>query len=300
MKRFISAISLTFAVSLAVAAPQKLVIVGDSVILTSEDQGATWAPVKAVPSGLRFSNLTYANHRYLAVTLDGYDAVSDDAVHWSVHAFPFSAGYLLNAITWANNQYIMTYTSGVATSIDGTTWTPHFLQPLGGGDILWDGKQFIICYAAIYTSPDGANWTVRHRQNQFNLVSIAWNQHNRYIVAAVNFAGTNFLTSADGRHWSSHPRATSADITSVAWGNHIFVAVGFNGMILTSPDGSVWTQQESGVASNLQKVSWVDGQFIAVGGDVSGRQESPILTSRDGVHWRVRRSGVYGLLDGVG
>jgi hypothetical protein len=101
-------------------------------------------------------------------------------------------------------------------------------------------------------------------------------------------AGT-ILISDNGSSWASQVSGTTSQLNSVAFGNissqGLFVAVGYNGIILTSPDGSTWTsrtsQNPNGTLLNLSLygVTYGNGLFVAVG------DFGIIISSPDGINW---------------
>ena len=57
--------------------------------------------------------------------------------------------------------------------------------------------------------------------------------------------------------------AKKSDTTSSSTG--LFVAVGYEGVILTSPDGTTWTSSTSGSSENLWNSYYGNSTFVTVG-----------------------------------
>lgn len=104
--------------------------------------------------------------------------------------------------------------------------------------------------------------------------------------------------SYDGYKWEEYSNAHATNqIQCVIYSEmkELFVAVGYDGIILTSTTGYMWNTQTSGTDKSLYKVTFSEelGLFCAVG--TSGT----IVTSSNGVDWNLRTSNVSRNLQGV-
>lgn len=127
--------------------------------------------------------------------------------------------------------------------------------------------------SAIFTSPDGTNWTGRTSDTTYDLNGVAY---GKGIFVAVGDGGTA-VTSPDGTNWTHNDNAPYTDICGVAYGKGLFVAVCSDGTILTSPDGVTWINRRS--SANLRAITYGNGYFVGVGNSGS------IMTSSDGRTW---------------
>jgi hypothetical protein len=97
-----------------------------------------------------------------------------------------------------------------------------------------------------------------------------------------------------------HPLPTPYGLAGVNYGNGQFVAVGYFGAVITSPDAVSWTSQFAQNDGDLEDVAYGNGRFVAIGvqEDLGADQPpypyspptSPVLTSTDGISWKVGAS----------
>ncbi len=89
----------------------------------------------------------------------------------------------------------------------------------------------------------------------------------------------SILVASDDNEWTEIVDPTWPELNSVAYGNGVFVAVGYDGVILASNDTESWTKQTF-PSSNaiLWRVTFARGRFVAVGGGAS-------IVSDDGWNW---------------
>lgn len=101
---------------------------------------------------------------------------------------------------------------------------------------------------------------------------------------------------------TSEPPWANVGLYDVVYANGQYVAVGglTTPVVLTSPDGKSWTRRDLPKEAHhgLRGVTYGGGQFVAVG-SYSGAYPATILTSPDGIRWRVQDSGVYDEIQAV-
>lgn len=208
---------------------------------------------------------------------------------------------------------------GVASLDNGKTWQTISIDAEHGtqlNDIVWGDNQFVsVGYgrsnagqrSAIFTSPDGINWTNRYNYPvEFNKVLFV---NNLFFVLSSSSNST--FQSADGINWQSiyipPPLSplSSLSFWGLAWGDGHYVMTGTCSsessksknqphvvprklfkkvkdssvvyFTAISTDGVNWnlvTQQEE-----LHDIMWVNNEFIALYGNAQ------IATSPDGVTW---------------
>lgn len=150
--------------------------------------------------------------------------------------------------------------------------------------------------AAIYTSPDGINWTQRiSNAGIYQLDWVIYSEEKQLFVVDSYF-GT-ILTSPDGINWTERSTGLPQANTSALWGMmyskklDLFVVVGTSGTILTSPDGINWTTQNIST-STLRSICYSEklDLFVIVGNN------GTILTSPDLQTWTERSSGISSVI----
>jgi hypothetical protein len=88
--------------------------------------------------------------------------------------------------------------------------------------------------------------------------------HGAGLFVAVGYNGM-IITSPDGITWTKRVSGTTKWLKGISYGNNSFVAVGSRGMVLTSPDGTVWTERVSGTTNELSGIDYVNNSFVAYG-----------------------------------
>ena len=165
---------------------------------------------------------------------------------------------------------------GIATSIDGVTWTTTYTTPATESlqDVFWSGSQFIAVgeNGTIVTSSDGTIWTKQSSgitEILYGAVSSpSW-------LVAVGSGGTILTSDDGGTTWSQQASGTPYTLRSVAWTGAEFVAIGNNGTAVRSTDGPNWTLQATPYADvlfgsdpfHVKAIMWTDsgGRLVGIG-----------------------------------
>jgi photosystem II stability/assembly factor-like uncharacterized protein len=124
----------------------------------------------------------------------------------------------------------------------GKSWSRQlgpqdFLVDVAGNGLLFVAVGGIAQRGAIFTSPDGLNWTEGTTTLRRPLRAVAW---NGAVFVAVGVEGA-IVSSANGLEWTERQSHRSQDLFSLAWNGSKFVVVG-EGVMLISPDGVQWRQ----------------------------------------------------------
>jgi hypothetical protein len=179
----------------------------------------------------------------------------------------------LNDVIWAGTQFVAVGNEGaIFTSPDGADWTK-----INSGTAknlraaVWNGNKIVVVGdTVITTSTDGKVWAATTVLVAANKSSLAW---TGTIFIAVS-TGYGVFTSSDGFTWD---RRSSIGFADVAVGNNIIVAVGQLNLA-SSPDGISWTKRDSSFYFDGKSVIWTGTQFVAVG-------DNHIYTSSNGITW---------------
>ena len=200
----------------------------------------------------------------------------------------------------------VTDTNKVMTSYDGIKWTPGTsLEDNDWVGVCWSPqlRKFVAVGSGvdgIMFSNNGINWeAIEEQESSSNLNSICWSPElELFIAVGLN----NIKSSSDGSEWTSE-EVNANEWKSVCWSPElgIFVAVAisenYNG-VTTSPDGINW-REAALPGTGCDSVCWSSelGIFVAVASRANN--DTPIMTSRNGIEWNTAPSN-YGIgLTGV-
>ena len=279
------------------------VAVGDSGTIITSPDGETWTPQ---PSGVTawLRGVAYGNSRFVAVgtTIGNAIILRSDAQGMAWDPPQISPVPGLAAVTFGNGRFMANGEFKVATSTDGSLWTPytrtgrHSAWGLGYGNGIFfslSGDSYV--GSLEYSIDDGQNWNTLFCCNDYLLGAAFGN--NLFLVVGY---GSKIFSSANGTNWEETVSGISNPANGLAYGQGQFVAVGdfdayppsvprcsrSSASILTSPDGRFWQFQSSDVAVHLYGAAYGNGKFAVAG-------QGYILTSPDGRHWT--RVGTYPL-----
>jgi hypothetical protein len=178
----------------------------------------------------------------------------------TITATPYNAtaNWQLNGTTFTANVYGLGYTSLTTCANNAAFSATGTFAAVGAG-------------GAIFTSPDGINWTVQSSPVTTNLNAVAGyaNQNNattpglRWVAVG---DGGKAVYSTDGINWiaATAVPATTPTLRSIIQVGGGFYSVGDAGTIVSSIDGNTWTAQTPLTSYNLNGVAHA-GYFVAVG-----------------------------------
>ena len=277
----------------------KLAAVGaGGAILTSSDNGFTWATIPADPfdRGGNINGITFGANTFVAVGDSAQVTTSSD-----------------NGATWVP-QPVFSFADLLGAAYG--TITPDPLQPLNTIDAfiaVGAGGEILI------SENLGANWTTQTTVLDDTGATVELRAAliglDKSVVPNVNHvmvAGDwgHMLRSVDLSSWSFVSRtASSRDLKGVTGGNSVMVAVGgtpvstyapATATLLSSVDnGLSWAGRAlPGGSQNLTAASYGNGKYVAVGASsyldgVNPGGEATILTSSDGISWNSRNSDSF-------
>lgn len=151
--------------------------------------------------------------------------------------------------------------------------------------IFGDGVFVISRGGAVYSSVDGATWTLRSNPSQFSAMLYA---NGIYLGVTAN---GSVYTSTDTITWTL--RKTGActydghsAVYSCCYGNGTFVIGGYGGTIETSSDAITWTARGSvGITQNITSISYGD-KFVC-----GGTRGQIYRSVNNGVSWVYTSAG---------
>lgn len=269
----------------------------DAAIIMTSPNGVDWTPRTNAAKGGLYS-VAWSGTQFVAVGTNGQIFTSANGIAWASRNS--GVKLLLSDVVWTGAQFVAvggntvddpsgTGPGGsvVLTSPNGTTWTRRTIptaNPLQA--VCFDGHQLVavgahysgaepgLSEAAVLTSSDGVNWTLR-ASDVFDtgITDVAWNG-SAFVATLGNFG---IITSPDGLSWlpaSSVPAPPASLFTSflysVCWTGENFVAVGDKGTVLTSPDGDTWTLARTSTPDlSSYGIAWNGATLVSVGENAS-------------------------------
>ena len=184
----------------------------------STDNGATWTNSTGYKSqsihyrGVAFGagQIVAAGHTYSESPNVGVISTSPDGQAWTERRH---AGAPLGTIAFGNGMFVGSGDNGaIATSADGITWTERTVGA-GSGAVIFTGTAFVLRRdGGLYTSTDGAQWTMASSDSREvlgyfngNYVSFGW--------------PLKVTISSDLKQWSTAFDPKGSGLTGVAVGN---------------------------------------------------------------------------------
>ena len=270
--------------------------------------GGSWATASTMTDQQEVWGCSYSPALALYIAV-GYDTVnlvsrvrtSPDGVTWTTRPDADVTVNLqkLYGACWSPKLGIFCVAGAngmMATSTDGTNWTPR-TSGFGGTRIIsvcWSEALTLFCAVGVggtlTTSPDGVTWTAQTSNaggNDLNGVAFG--------LGLFVAAGSNgiVITSPDGVTWTSRANSFGATtvVRSITYGQPLvgpgmFVGVGDSGIAITSLDGETWAlSRKTGLTSNIYRVAFANNAFVAVG------QTGKLIMSPDGYTWKEKTSG---------
>jgi hypothetical protein len=251
--------------------------------------GKSWTLI--APGNQKWTRMAQSPAGLMVAVSFGRVQTSTNAIDWTYGVPPSTSSGLMDVEWFAPlNQFVALSQVGanneVFFSSDGLNWTrPNinvsYNQAIGASPtLLVNVPGFTSAPApAIFTSPDGVNWTARTNPATAGLNEVQW-LGDRWI--ALGSSGT-VLTSPDGTSWTARASGATAALRRAVMANGTITVVGDGGTILSSADGGAsWIARASNTPFPLKDIVWTGAEYVAVGG--SGR----VVRSTDGVTWNVQ------------
>jgi hypothetical protein len=203
----------------------------DGLIISSDDQGATWAIRRAKVGGSPdFYNVAFGNNMFLIVAEDGGIWKSTDGIAWTNSA---SLNVGCRNIAFGNGWFMVASVPGkMYRSTNGTTWSSAYL----GGNIKamhytnYGTPKWVAVGGKIWTSTNnGSSWTKHVTLSDYGIVTKLYcvtSAPGPSIIAAGD--GGLMLNSTDGITWRKADSKTLRMILGMTHGpgKSVVAAVG--------------------------------------------------------------------------
>jgi len=196
-----------------------------------------------------------------------------------------TGGVPMYTITHGNGLFVAAGAGAVYTSPDGINWTSAGIGSTATFSAsAYGAGKFVIAGSgyALFTSADGVTWTA---SGTGMTPPQGYSALYRLAYGAGRFVVTdmagNMYTSADASQWTPGPNGSP--VRSLAYGPTMgFVGVGSSGIVWHSTDGLTWSTGTTAVSATLLDVAYGNSQYVAVG------TGGTVLVSEDAVTWTPR------------
>lgn len=265
-----------------------LVVIADRYIHTSLNKGKTWSTWDSgfnPSAGNLFTDIIFANGKFVAITRDGYVCSSTNGTTWTIREiYPVDSGKSLDRITYIDGYFYITGDRLALRSSDALSWS-YIFNPSGyfgseASKMIKGVKHIFVVDGNRMVSSDGVSWS--DEGSEYTFYDVAYGNGMYVIVGqgVVSYSSTASLGS-----WTTVSLSGSPYLHKVIFVNGIFVAITSNGSIYTSTNGSTWTKRTSGVTWWLNEILHDGKQFIVIG------DRNTILKSTNGTTWTIVKSG---------
>lgn len=231
----------------------KWVIVGNTKIIVSVDDGVNWVEASTIGTPINLRSVRYGNGVWMAVS------ASTDSWDYKI---------------WRSTD-------------DGSSW-----QPVAGTDfehqlssIRYHNGTWIAVglFAILKSDDDGDTWTVHNVPGIFQDVD-SDGSGNWISVSTTTFLGNIAVSTDDGDTWTMQGVPENVPYAGVKYANSTWVIVGYNGKIMRSTDGgATWTLATVEYPNQWLKVTHAENFWIAV----ANTQSNSVARSFDnGATWQ--------------
>ncbi|MGB0579181.1 MAG: hypothetical protein ACPGVU_05710 [Limisphaerales bacterium] len=223
-----------------------------SPLFAANNTNLDWRFSNPLPHGNNVFNMEYSPALALGVQVceRGRFYHSSDLVNWT----PGVSGTTrsLRSVTFLNNRIIVTGEEATilwGDSIDNMqpgniTASLDWLEDVAASTNL---AVAVGDFGAIYTTPDGINWSRQTVTFSDWLRAVIW-AGGQWVT--VGETGT-IATSNDGVSWTEQTSGTTADLNNIAYLDGTYHVVGGGGISLSSPDAVTWTSENIGATNDL-------------------------------------------------
>jgi hypothetical protein len=178
----------------------------------------------------------------------------------------------VNSITFGNNIYVLSGSSGIFTSVDGTFWQKSNISlaeiVFGNGKFIGESQGTT---KAIYSSINGKDWGKISDGGFPGTGGKITYGKGYYLTSDSN---GSIYRSTNGTSWGKINNSSGFPcnyISDIAFGNNIFIGIG-NQHLCSSNDGANWTSRlrippASDMNGGFDKLLFNGKSFFIIGGD---------------------------------
>lgn len=227
--------------------------------VANSSDGINWTEHNTITSSNDvWTSITYGNGNFLAISGDGYSAVSEDGINWSQSLISSSSA------PWKDVVY--------------------------GGDkfvaITGDADTNVFAY-----STNGINWTQGSLPSSRTWKSLAYGDGKFVIASAMSgLTQTSHVAySSDGINWTEYQLEWFANWNSLNYLNNAFILIGSTNMAYYSSDGISWTNFN---LSDISDATWLASSYGQLGTSQQLQQSVPqSLSKHIAVHNKIIEPG---------
>ncbi|SDX71114.1 hypothetical protein [Paenibacillus sp. CF384] len=224
-------------------------------------------------------DVIWTGKSFFAVGQSGLMMTSIDGLKWTKLASP-TQQTLIQAVMAGDSYYVVGDGGIILSSKDLKTWRKHVVNPhLAFRGIAWNGKTLLAVgeNGMAVRSDDGRNWTktipwAGNKNNYYDYSGVAWGNGSFVVITDMMYANSDdvqLFRSEDAKNWSYHVRYNSGieargshtGLHDIQYTGGMFVAVGWDGVILVSRDGIIWSRLSTAFGYNILTAEYYNGQL---------------------------------------
>jgi hypothetical protein len=264
----------------------RFVAAGSTNILESTD-GVSWSQ-PAVSNSSIITRVVFGLGRFMTDT--GLVSTSKGTWVQAQQGLPPSSG-----LSFTENEFMAFYQGSLQITIDGLVWTTVGDLPNGAQlaqAAFGNGLYVGVGPSGELISTDGIQWSTVSFPSSLNLVGAGFAQGRFYTVGS---EPSQVWSSPDGATWTgalitSREGVFFSSASGMVYGNGRYLLPA-GSMLVTSTNAQDWEVLQLNVG--VHEIAFGDGLFAGAG------DQGTVITSTDGVSWRLANSGTSNRLNSV-
>jgi hypothetical protein len=209
---------------------------------------------------------------------------STDGVTWTATTGATTA-VAINAVIWANGQFLSIGDNYTAVSSDGITWTAGTLTLSSTKSLVWDTTHSVYIAGggagAIRTSSNGTTWSSVTPVNANTISSLATDGSR--VVGLCGASTTGIYSDNGGTSWSTFTLPTMQLFTNVVYnGSGYFATSPSADSMISSTDGITWQNVSRTLYGTLNSLAVLSADnYMTCTAATNATQQGHVMTTAD-------------------